>query len=69
MFEGQGEAKALNRGFTLRAESSSIFLKKIGKRGEGLPLPYFSRKIEGDSARIACERRRISGCHLVPPKK
>ena len=43
---------------TLRAESSSIFQEKSGRGkrlltalGHGFPLPDFSRKMEGDSAR------------------
>ena len=37
-------------GHTLRAESPSIFLEKSGKGRRLLPLPDFSRNIEGDSA-------------------
>ena len=33
---------------TLQAKSPSIFLEKSGR---GLPLPDFSKKIEGDSVR------------------
>ena len=49
---------------TLRAESPSIFLEKSGRGSAGreqslLPLPDFSRKIEGDSARSVEYRTRF----------